>query len=183
MANQQRTAPTRTAHAPCMHRRTAHRANAHPDQRTAHRARTARTDTPRSPLPETKRARAHAPITAQTSLMGRVTIRHNPPIQRYWHMGNNDIVILNMPQVWYGQQRYRHTADSASDLCARRHTALLVYAAAGILRQRDSTLCAYAPTSLLQTILNSNNNENHSYCKRFSIAITARTILIENENQ
>jgi hypothetical protein len=30
-----------------------------------------------------------------------------------------------------------------------------------------------------------NNNENHSYCKRFSIAITARTIiiLIENESQ
>jgi hypothetical protein len=129
------------------------------------------------------RSRGKAGITAQTSLTGRVTIRHNPPIQRYWHMGNNGIVILNMPQVWYGQQRYRHTADSASDLCARRHTAILVYAAAGILRQRDSTSCAYAPMSLLQTILNSNNNENHSYCKRFSIAITARTILIENENQ
>jgi hypothetical protein len=106
------------------------------------------------------RLRGKAGITAQTSLTGRVTIRHNPPIQRY-----------------------RHTANNASDLCARRHTAILVYAAAGILRQRDSTLCAYAPTSLLQTILNSNNNENHSYCKRFSIAITARIILIENENQ
>jgi hypothetical protein len=133
------------------------------------------------------RSRGEAGITDPVSLMGRVTIRHNPPIQHYWHMGNNGIVILNMPQVWYGQQRYRHTADSASDLCARRHTAILVYAAAGILRQRDSTLCAYAPTSLLQTILNSNNNnnENHSYCKRFSIAITARTIiiLIENESQ
>jgi hypothetical protein len=109
------------------------------------------------------RANTHAPITAPVSLTGRVTIRHNPPIQRYWHMGNNGIVILNMPQAWYGQQRYRHTADSASDLCARRHTALLVYAAAGILRQRDSTLCAYAPTSLLQTILNSNNSENHNH--------------------
>jgi hypothetical protein len=124
------------------------------------------------------RANTRAPITAQVSLMGRVTIRHNPPIQRYWHMGNNDIVILNMPQAWYGQQRYRHTADSASDLCARRHTALLVYAAAGILRQRDSTLCAYAPKSLLQTILNSNNNENYSYCKRFSIAIHFQPDLI-----
>jgi hypothetical protein len=84
MANQQRTAPTRTAHAPRMHRRTAHRANAHPGQRTAHRARSARTDTPRSPLPETKRARAHALITAQTSLTGRVTILHSldSPAQR-----------------------------------------------------------------------------------------------------
>jgi hypothetical protein len=172
MANQQRTAPTRTAHAPCMHRRTAHRANAHPGQRTAHRARAERTDAPRrSPLPETKRARAHALITAQTSLTGRVAIRHNPPIQRYWHMGNNGIAILNMPQAWYGQQRYRHTADSASDLCARQHTAILVYAAAGILRQRDSTLCAYAPMRL------------RAYCKRFSIATIMRTILIANDSQ
>jgi hypothetical protein len=38
---------------------------------------------------------------------------------------------------------------------------------------------------LLRMIRNSNNNENHSYCKRFSIAITVRTIiiLIENESQ
>jgi hypothetical protein len=52
----------------------------------------------------------------------------------------------------------------------------------GILQ---TALLTYAPTSLLQTILNSNNNENHSYCKRFSIAITVRIIiiLIENENQ
>jgi hypothetical protein len=118
-------------------------------------------------------SRSETGITAQVSLMGRVAIRHNPPIQRYWHMGNNDIVILNMSQVWYGQQRYRHTADNASDLCARQHTAILVYAAAGILRQRDSTLCAYAPMRL------------RAYCKRFSIAITVRIIiiLIENESQ
>ncbi len=91
------------------------------------------------------RSRGEAGTTAQTSLMGPVTICHNWPIQRYWHMGNNGIGILNMPQVWYGQQRYRHIANNAFDLCAQRHTALLAYAHTGILRQRTMRLCAYAP--------------------------------------
>jgi hypothetical protein len=138
-----------------MHRRTAHRANAHPGQRTAHRARTARTDTPRSPLPETKRARAHAPITDQVSLTGRVAIRHNPPIQRYWHMGNNGIGILQ--------------------------TALLTYALGSILRYWSMRLQAYYGS----VIVHYAPMRLRAYCKQFSIAITVRIIiiLIENESQ
>jgi hypothetical protein len=94
------------------------------------------------------RSRGEAGITAPVSLMGRVAIRHNPPIQRYWHMGNNGIGILQ--------------------------TTPLTYAPGCILRYRSMRLWAYYGSVIV-----------HSYCKRFSIAITVRTIiiLIENESQ
>jgi hypothetical protein len=54
-----------------------------------------------------------------------------------------------------------------------------------ILHSPDSPAQRERESFLLRMIRNSNNNENHSYCKRFSIAITARTIiiLVENESQ
>ena len=33
------------------------------------------------------------PSTGEPSLMSLVTLRHNRPIQRYQHMGNNAIVV------------------------------------------------------------------------------------------
>lgn len=131
-------------------------------QRTAHAPRTAptrtlanapRTDAPRAPLPETKRARTHAPITDLVSLAGPVTIRHSRPIQRYWHMGNNGIGILQ--------------------------TAPLTYALGGILRYRSMRLWAYYGSVIVRYAL----MRLQAYCKRFSIAITTRTILIENKSQ
>jgi hypothetical protein len=82
------------------------------------------------------RALAHALITAQVSLTGRVTIRHNPPIQRYWHMGNNGIGILQ--------------------------TALLTYALGSILRYWSMRLQAYYGS----VIVHYAPMRLRAYCKR-----------------
>jgi hypothetical protein len=74
--NAPRQRAPRTAHAPCMHRRTdAPRTAPTRTLANAPRMHRACTDARRSPLPETKRARAHAPITVPARLARPATIR------------------------------------------------------------------------------------------------------------
>lgn len=99
------------------------------------------------------RSRGEAGTTAPAGLMSPVALRHSRPVQRYWHMGNNGIGILQ--------------------------TATLTYALGDILRYWSMRLWAYYGSVIMHYAF----MRLQAYCKRFSIAAIMRIILIANNSQ
>ena len=88
--------------------------------------------------------------TGEPSLTSLVTLRHNRPIQRYWHMGNNATGIWATTLLAYDKQRYWHMTNNDSVIWATTISAYdkqrqrdITNNGAGICALRHTTASAY----------------------------------------